>query len=45
MGLIEVHKVATEENITDVLTKALPWKDFAPKAARLLGIPEDEFLQ
>ena len=43
MGLIAVHKVASADNIADVLTKALPWRDFAPKAARLLGIAEEDF--
>ena len=43
LGLISVRKVASQDNIADVLTKALPWKDFAPKAARLMGIEEEEF--
>ena len=43
MGLITVNKVASSDNIADMLTKALPWKDFAPKAARLLGIDEEDF--
>ena len=43
MGLIAVQKVASADNIADVLTKALPWRDFAPKAARLLGIAEEDF--
>ena len=38
LGLIEVKKVATADNIADVLTKPLAWSEFAPKAARLLGI-------
>ena len=38
MGLIEVNKVATADNIADVLTKPLAWSEFAPKAARLLGM-------
>ena len=45
MGLIAVNKVDSSDNIADVLTKALPWKEFAPKAARLLGIDEEEFDQ
>ena len=43
-SLISVRKVASQDNIADVLTKALPWKDFAPKAARLMGIEEEEFM-
>ena len=35
LGLIEVSKGASEDNIADVLTKALPWRDFAKK--RLLA--------
>ena len=42
LGLIEVSKVASADNIADVLTKALPWSDFAPKAARLLGIDAED---
>ena len=45
LGLIEVNKVASEDNIADVLTKALPWREFAPKAVKLLGIEEEEFDQ
>ena len=45
LGLIEVRKVATEENVADVLTKPLSWREFRPKAARLLGIPEADFEQ
>ena len=45
LGLIEVRKVATEDNVADVLTKPLSWREFRPEAARLLGIPEDEFQQ
>ena len=44
MGLIAVHKVASADNIADVLTKALPWlRRLPPKAARLLGIAEEDF--
>ena len=43
LGLIEVQKVGTSENIADVLTKLLPWSEFAPKAARLLGIDVADF--
>ena len=42
LGLIEVSKVASADNIADVLTKALPWSEFAPKAARLLGIDAED---
>ena len=45
LGLVEVRKVATQDNVADVLTKPLNWGDFGPKAARLLGIPEEEFTQ
>ena len=45
LGLVDVQKIATQDNVADVLTKPLSWKEFAPKAARLLGIPEDEFTQ
>ena len=38
MGLIEVQKIPSAENIADVLTKALPWKDFEAKAKLLLGV-------
>ena len=41
LGLIEVLKVASEDNVADVLTKPLAWRDFYPKACRLLGISED----
>ena len=41
LGFIEVHKVASEDNVADVLTKPLAWRDFYPKACRLLGIYED----
>ena len=43
LGLIEVRKVATEDNLADVLTKPLAWKDFAPKAAKLLGMEVESF--
>ena len=43
LGLIEVRKVATEDNLADVLTKPLAWRDFAPKAARLLGMDAESF--
>ena len=42
LGLIEVGKVASADNIADVLTKALPLSEFAPKAARLLGIDAED---
>ena len=45
LGLIEVKKVATADNIADVLTKPLPWSEFAPKAARLLGVDIDEIIR
>ena len=38
MGLIEVQKIPSVENIADVLTKALSWRDFEAKAKKLLGI-------
>ena len=41
LGLVDVQKIATQDNVADVLTKPLSWKEFA----RLLGIPEDEFTQ
>ena len=40
MGLIEVQKIPSAENIADVLTKALAWKDFEAKAKLLLGVDE-----
>ena len=40
--LIEVSKVASADNIADVLTTALPRSKFAPKAARLLGIDAED---
>ena len=43
LGLIEVRKVATEDNLADVLTKPLAWKDFAHKAAKLLGMEVESF--
>ena len=45
LGLVEVKKIATQENVADVLTKPLNWREFGPKAARLLGISEEEFTQ
>ena len=42
LGLIEVQKVASADNVADVLTKALPWRDFYPKACKLLGIPDQQ---
>ena len=36
LGIIET----SEDNIADVLTKALLWREFARKAAKLLGIEE-----
>ena len=42
LGIIEVGKVASADNIADVLTKALPWSEFAPKAVRLLGIDAED---
>ena len=38
MGLIEVQKIASKENVADMLTKALDWKEFESKAARILGL-------
>ena len=43
LGLIEVRKVATTDNIADVLMKPLARSKFAPKAAQLLGIDIDGF--
>ena len=40
MGLIEVRKIASKENIADLLTKALDWKDFEHKAALILGLDD-----
>ena len=45
LGLIEVRKVATSDNVADVLTKPLAWGKFAPKAAKLLGIDVEDFLR
>ena len=45
LGLIEVRKVATSDNVADVLTKPLAWGEFAPKAAKLLGIDVEDFLK
>ena len=45
MGLLEVKKIASDENIADVLTKALDWKQFAPKAAKLLGMIDIDSLE
>ena len=42
LGLINVQKVASADNIADVLTKPLNWKEFYPKARRLLGLLEEE---
>ena len=42
LALSKCKKVASEDNIADVLTKPLPWKDFYWKARRLLGIPDEE---
>ena len=41
LGLIEVQKVASADNIADVLTKALAWRDFYPKAYKLLGLSDE----
>ena len=41
LGLIKVRKVASEDNIADVLTKPLAWREFAPKAAKLLGLDDE----
>ena len=38
MGLIEVQKVPSKDNVADMLTKALDWKEFESKAARILGV-------
>ena len=40
MGLIEVRKIASKENIADLLTKALDWKDFEHKAALILELED-----
>ena len=45
LGLVEVKKIATQENVADVLTKPLNWRGFGPKAARLLGISDEDFTQ
>ena len=45
LGRVEIRKVATQDNLAEVLTKPLSWREFGPKAARLLGIPEEEFTQ
>ena len=42
LGLIEVQKIASQDNVADVLTKPLSWKDFYPKARQLLGLFEEE---
>lgn len=41
MGLINIQKIHTSENIADLLTKPLDWAQFAPKAAKLLGLESD----
>ena len=38
MGLIEVQKVPSKDNVADMLTKALDWKEFESKAARIRGV-------
>ncbi len=38
MGLVEVHKIASKENIADMLTKPLDWKEFEAKASKILGL-------
>lgn len=38
MGLLDIRKIDSSDNTADVLTKPLDWKQFAPKAAKLLGI-------
>ena len=40
MGLIEVRKIASKDNVADLLTKALDWKDFELKAAQILGLDD-----
>ena len=30
LGLVEVQKVATQDNVADVLTKPLSWREFGP---------------
>ena len=42
LGLIEVQKIASQDNVADVLTKPPSWKDFYPKARQLLGLLEEE---
>ena len=38
MGLIEVQKIPSKDNVADMLTKALDWKEFESKACRILGV-------
>ena len=40
MGLIEVRKIASKDNVADMLTKALDWNTFELKAAKLLGLED-----
>jgi hypothetical protein len=40
-GLIEISKVPTEDNVADLLTKALTGQSFLRKANFLLGINEE----
>ena len=37
-GLIELHKVPTDENVADILTKILKGHMFTKKAEQLLGL-------
>ena len=38
IGLIEVQKIPSKDNMADKLTKALDWKEFESKAVRILGL-------
>jgi hypothetical protein len=40
-GLVDIQKVPTEDNIADLLTKALTGQAFTDKADFLLGIIEE----
>jgi hypothetical protein len=40
-GLVDIQKVPTEDNVADLLTKALTGKSFTEKADFLLGILHD----
>ena len=37
-GLIEIQKIPSKDNVADMLTKALDWKEFETKASRILGL-------